>query len=41
MTDARQLEWTVYRHPEGEKIKLEILRDGEKLPVEVPVIKSK
>ena len=37
MENARQLEVNVYRYPKGEKVSLEVLRDGQKLTISVPV----
>src|SRR6266851_9126444 len=36
--NARQLEVNLYRRPVGEKVKIEVLRDGQKLNFEVEVI---
>ena len=40
MENARQLEVDVYRYPANEKIRLELLRNREKLNVEVPVVEG-
>ena len=37
MQDARQLQVNVYRYPKGEKVELEVLREGNKLQIQVPV----
>jgi serine protease Do len=37
MQDARQLQVNVYRYPKGQKVTLEVLREGSKLQIQVPV----
>ena len=40
MENARQLEVNVYRYPKGQKVALEVLRDGAKLQIPVMVIET-